>query len=87
MHEQETIDFITKTILEISKTKERNATLSGSRYDNGSKDIKQKLTYWLDGIEFVRTGKSDVYSELILQSIREIDPEYPEYLRLKEKFK
>lgn len=63
-----------------------DAAYGGSHGDGGASRSIELLKYWLDGIEFAKTGKTTVYKSLAQKIEQEKDPEYQEWLRLNEKF-
>lgn len=77
---------IIKRVTESAERRRYNAGMSGSWGDNGASDSEEKLEYWVDGIFFAQTGKTEKYKELVQKIENDADPEYHEYLRLKEKF-
>ena len=64
-----------------------DAGYGGRMDDGGASAMEQRLDAWLDGIAFAQTGRTKLYSNILEQARKENDPEYQEYLRLKEKFK
>lgn len=59
----------------------------GGRHDDGGAGQKLNcLKYWLDGIEYAKTGKTEVYKTIATDFERSTDPDYQTYLRLQEKF-
>lgn len=57
------------------------------RWDDGGASAKlEHLKYWLDGIEYAKTGKTTVYKTISSDFARATDPDYEIWLRLKEKF-
>ena len=63
-----------------------DAGYAGEHGDNGASATVKQLKCFIDGIQYAVSGHSDVYGTVIEQIERESNPEYQEYLRLKEKF-
>jgi len=77
---------IEKRVKESAEARRQDAGMSGSMSDGGASESINKLNTWLDGINFAKTGTSNTYRELIQTIENEVDPDYIEYQRLKEKF-
>lgn len=59
----------------------------GGRMDDGGASLMQsRLTHWLDGVMFARSGKTVVYDHIIANARKQDDPDYAEYIRLQKKF-
>lgn len=86
MEQQELMTEIKKAVTESFEQRRANAGWSGSHGDNGAAKAERELNFWLDGIEFARTGETQVYQEIVQQLKNDRDPEYHEYQRLKKKF-
>lgn len=80
------IEYVRVTILKQARILSENAAFNGEMGDGGASSLERKLGYWIDGIRFAQTGKTVVFSAIVEQFDREQDPEYNEYLRLKERF-
>ena len=63
-----------------------DAAYGGSHSDGGAGQKLERLKYWLDGIEYAKTGKTTVYKSVLTDFERATDPDYQTYLRLQEKF-
>tara|TARA_B100000929_G_scaffold260580_1_gene224888 strand:- start:355 stop:621 length:267 start_codon:yes stop_codon:yes gene_type:complete len=77
---------IIKRVTEKAERRRHDAAMQGSMGDNGAALSVGKLEYWVDGIFFAQTGKTEKYKDLVQEIKNDADPEYHEYLRLKEKF-
>ena len=77
---------IIKRVKESAEKRRYDAGMSGSHGDNGARQSEERLEHWVDGIFFAQTGKTEKYKDLVQQIKNDADPEYQEYLRLKEKF-
>ena len=65
-----------------------DASLGGHMHDGGATEMKARHSTWLDGY-LCGTGERDqsnVYHSIIEKSRQDKDPEYQQYLKLKEKF-
>lgn len=80
------VEYVRATILKQVRILSENASLSGEMGDGGASALERKLGYWIDGIRFAQTGTTVVFSDIVKQFDRERNPEYTEYLRLKERF-
>lgn len=80
-------DIIVRTVDQSAKSAEENAGYAGSMHDGGASTMRNRLEYWLDGIEFAQTGKSNKYGDIIRRYEVQQDPDWEEYNRLKEKFR
>lgn len=77
---------IIKRVKESAEQRRYNAGMAGSHGDNGAATSERELEYWVDGIFFANTGKTEKYKSIVQKIENDADPEYQEYLRLKEKF-
>lgn len=76
-----------KTAVEISVTRARqDAALDGSWGDGGAGVTERNLEYWLDGVNFARTGVTKKYRHILEEAARQNDPDYKQYLDLKARF-
>ena len=80
------VEYIRATILKQARILSENAAINGEMGDGGASELERKLAHWTDGVRFAQTGKTVVFSAIAEQFDRERDPEYTEYLRLKERF-
>lgn len=80
------INFIVKCIeAEASKVKDE-AAHSGRYDDGGSSEMLSKLHYWVSGINNIIPTPFVKYRDLHIKFEKEKnDPEFQQYLRLKEK--
>jgi uncharacterized protein YehS (DUF1456 family) len=62
------------------------AAYGGRHDDGGSSVVQEKLKSFLDGINYAKTGKSEIYSSIIEQYNKKQDAEWAEYQRLVKKF-
>jgi hypothetical protein len=62
---------------------EMNAGMSGLHHDGGAGRLLAMLGAWQDGLA---QKVPEEFKVFVNQIEREEDPEYPDYLRLKEKF-
>lgn len=77
---------IIKRVKKSAEKRRYDAGMAGSHGDNGARRSEERLEYWVDGIFFAQTGKTEKYKDLVKQIENENDPEYQKYLELKEKF-
>ena len=78
-------NIVEKKVLEIADRQDTNAAWAG-HHNTDSYHTKSNLEYWLDGIRFAQTGNTEKYSEIVDEHKKQQDPEYQQYLKLKEKF-
>lgn len=64
-----------------------DASFGGRHDDSGASGMESRLDAFLDGVNFATTGESKLYNHILIEHEKKLDPEYQEYLRLKEKFK
>jgi hypothetical protein len=77
--EQDVQDKIMQLVLEDAADREMGAGMNGSHHDGGAHDLRME-------VEFYRYGRSGVIPPTWNKYLKELDPEYQEYLRLKAKF-
>ena len=87
MIQEEVISFIKLTVEKSAAASKENAALAGSWGDGGASQRLRELDLWLDGVKFAQTGSTVYYNSIVQQHLNTLDPEYQQYLRLKEKFK
>lgn len=76
-----------KDVVATAALQAREDAAYGGRHDDGGSGHKlERLKYWLDGIEYAKTGKTEVYKTILTDFERATDPDYQTYLRLQEKF-
>ena len=80
------IAAIKQAVKSNAHTAKEDAGYSGSWGDGGASAMISKLDAWLDGIEFAKTGVTELYSHIAARYEKELDPEYVEYIRLQSKF-
>ena len=80
------INAIIAAVTSEAGEKELSAGYNGARGDYGSSAMQEKLKAFIDGYNFAKTGKTEVYSEITQQYKNEQDAEYKEYQRLIKKF-
>ncbi len=80
------INAIIDVVTDSAAESELNAACDGAPNDGGSSRIQAALSYWLDGINFVKTGNSEVYGNIIKEFSNKEDKDYTKYLELKAKF-
>jgi len=73
--------------VQLSAARARDDARFGGRHDDGGAGMESRLDAFIDGVEFATTGKSKLYDHILIEHEKVLDPEYQEYLRLKEKFK
>lgn len=83
---QKHIDVVKKAVKTSAESARYNAGMGGEWGDRGAGQMEERLQYWLDGIAYATTGKTEKYDHIISQYEKEKDPEYQTYLELKEKF-
>jgi hypothetical protein len=83
---EELVKYVRSVVTKKAHELRENAAFGGEHGDGGAHLLESKLAHWIDGIEFAKTGKTLVFGYLIEQFDRERDPEYAEYLRLKNIF-
>lgn len=77
------IEKIMDLILKDADKREMNAGFSGSHSDGGSSRLRDQVNFYKDGMN---GDIPTVWKEYVNEYVRNTDPEYPEYVRLKEKF-
>jgi hypothetical protein len=77
---------IIDTITNSAAKAELDAGYNGARDDGGSGYIQAKLLNWLDGINFITTGKTEIYKDILNDLRNTQDGEWAEFQRLKTKF-
>ena len=80
------IDIIQTSIEQAARSAEDGAGFSGGWGDGGAGQMRDKLSFWLDGYNFAVTGETEKYGHIIKKHYRDLDPEYKLYLDLKKKF-
>ena len=80
------IELIKVAIAKSAHSARENASYSGTWGDGGAAAAEERLQVWLDGINYANTGVTNVYGDLLKREVERLDPEYAEYLRLKDKF-
>lgn len=75
---------IARAALIDADAKAYNAGMNGSWADDGASAIRQTVEDWKHGLAGTVPPRLEQYRKKVLQ---EEDPEYAEYLRLREKFK
>lgn len=83
---EDLIQHIKKVIKDSAEQKRFNAGMAGSWGDNGAAESERNLEYFLDGIQFARTGFTTKYKKIVDDLEKSADPDYQEYLKLKEKY-
>jgi hypothetical protein len=83
----EDLKIIQNAVTESAAAARENAGYSGSWGDGGASAAEERLRVWLDGVNYATTGVTTVYGDLLKRERERFDPEYAEYLRLKDKFK
>lgn len=63
-----------------------NAAYSGFWSDGGAAEIEDRLTAWLDGVQYATTGTTEIYGFSLENFKARQDPEYTEWVRLNAKF-
>ena len=82
----EIFDYVVKSLRKKAAVLATDASFNGERGDGGASIVADKLEAWMDGVNFAHTGKSKMFGYLVKQFDRDRDPEYAEYLRLKQRF-
>lgn len=80
------INHIKDVVAKAAHQAREDAGYGGRHDDGGSGQKLERLKYWLDGIEYVKTGKTEVYKTIATDFERATDPDYQTYLRLQKKF-
>lgn len=80
------LEIIKKSVEDAANKLKEDAALSGSLGDGGAYQMKERLKYFVDGYNFATTGKTVMYNSVVSFHEKMNDPEYAEFLRLKEKF-
>lgn len=80
------IELIRQTLTSTAKEMRESAALGGGWGDGGASKMLSDFEVWLDGVNFALTGETNEYKEIIDKHTKDNDPEYQEFLRLKEKF-
>ena len=88
MIDRKLVDYITSTVTTSATNAKRGARLGGHRdYDGGgAAESERQLTFWLLGLEQIVPSQ---YESIVVEyekQLKEKDPEYQTYLKLKEKF-
>ena len=78
--------LIQNAVGESATRRKVDAALGGDWGDGGAARSLELLDYWLDGYRFAVEGCTFKYDHIVKQYQREADPDYQQYLALKEKF-
>ena len=74
----------------ITKAVEASVASERKSWDNYSaaraRKMADKLDAFMDGVRFAMTGHTKLYDHIVSRIEREQDPEYAEFLRLRQKF-
>lgn len=79
-----TISIIEKSARKEIHNRRESAAHAGERGDGGAENLEIALKYWLDGINGRIPSR---FQEYVDEYNKVRDPEYQEYLRLKDKFR
>lgn len=80
------LNLLREAVRKSAKAARDDAGYGGRHDDGGASRMEEQLRYFEDGMTFAMTGKSQMYGVTLEKLKRENDPEYKEFLRLKEKF-
>jgi len=77
------VEKIMELILEDADKKEMNAGYGGSHSDGGASRLRDQVNFYKAGMNGIIPT---VWDEYVKEYVKNTDPEYSEYVRLKEKF-
>jgi hypothetical protein len=80
---KEDIENVMEIILKDANKREQDAGFSGSHSDGGASRLREQVEFYKYGIDGLVPPECNKY---ITDYINEKDPDYSEYIRLKEKF-
>lgn len=80
------VNHIKDVVAKAAHRAREDAGYGGRHDDGGASRSLERLKFWLDGIEYTKTGKTVVYKTIATDFERATDPDYQTYLRLQEKF-
>lgn len=87
MYTEAEIQLIKKVVHEAAEAAKLDAAYGGHHHDGGARVSIAKFETWLDGFNCGQRGcVSTLYDHIVQDSRKEADPEYQEYLKLKERF-
>lgn len=79
-----TVEQILEAVIDECATLADNAGHSGSYNDGGAGELWKQVNVWLTGLQ--GTGVPSTFDKAVEIYAKSVDPEYDNYLRLKEKF-
>lgn len=88
MNKDGIINAIKASVTASASSARYDAGMDGRRDDGGASMMEEKFDYWLDGVKFALSEHSytEKYKHIVNKLSKESDPEYKEYLRMKNKF-
>lgn len=88
MNKDDIIKIIKASVSECASSARYNASMGGRWDDGGASLMEERLSFWLDGVNFALSDNNytEKYKDIVNKLSKESDPEYKEYLRMKDKF-